>query len=167
MSPNQNFATISEAFSRTADNYDLFAQDHPNQTRMRLKACAHPMRDLEPDGRILELNAGTGIDAVYLAQQGFYVHATDISAGMVRCLLDKVQALNLGDRITAQACSFTDLDQISGAPYDAVFSNLGGLNCVPDLSPVIGGFPHVLRPGGLITWVLIPPIFFFDLVIFF
>ena len=167
MSPSQNFATISEAFSRTADNYDAFAQDHPNQTRMRRKACAHLMRYLEQSGRILELNAGTGIDAVYLAQQGFYLHATDIAPGMLRRLRDKVQTLNLGDRVTAQVCSFTDLDQITGGPYDAVFSNLGGLNCIPDLSPVIDGLSHVLRPGGLVTWVLMPPICLWELAMMF
>ncbi len=27
------FETIAEAFSRTAEKYDAFAEDHPNQTR--------------------------------------------------------------------------------------------------------------------------------------
>jgi hypothetical protein len=47
---------------------------------------------------------------------------------------------------------------VQGAPFDAVFSNLGGLNCVPDLSPIIRDLPMVLRPGGIVTWVLMPPI---------
>lgn len=164
---DQHFATISEAFSRTADYYDAFAEDHPNQTRMRHKACAHPIKHLKPGQRILELNAGTGIDAVYLAQHGFFVHATDIAPGMLRRLQHKVSALNLGDRITVQTCSFTELEHIQGAPYDAVFSNLGGLNCIPDLGAVIDGLPHILRPGGLVIWVLMPPICLWELVLVF
>jgi hypothetical protein len=50
------------------------------------------------------------------------------------------------------------LDQVQDAPFDAVFSNLGGLNCIPDLSPVITQLPKVLRPNGLVTWALMPPI---------
>jgi ubiquinone/menaquinone biosynthesis C-methylase UbiE len=66
---NQPFQDIAEAFSLTAEKYDRFAEDHPNLSRMRSKVYAHLMRHLEPGSRILELNAGTGSDAVYLARQ--------------------------------------------------------------------------------------------------
>ena len=36
--------TIAEAFSRTAEKYDSFAEDHPHLTRMRNKVYAHVMR---------------------------------------------------------------------------------------------------------------------------
>ncbi|HET9808153.1 MAG TPA: methyltransferase domain-containing protein, partial [Candidatus Limnocylindria bacterium] len=85
-----DFITIAEAFSRTAERYDRFAEDHPHQTRMRHKVHAHLTRHLPPGARILELNAGTGTDAVHLAQQGFRVHATDIAPGMLKRLRDKV-----------------------------------------------------------------------------
>jgi hypothetical protein len=62
-----------------------------------------------------------------------------------------------------QQCSFTDLGKVEGAPFDAVFSDLGGLNCVPDLSPVIEQLPQVLRPGGVVTWVLMPPVCLWEL----
>lgn len=156
-------ATIAEAFSRTAAQYDRFAEDHPHLTRMRRKVYAHLQRFVVPGGRILELNAGTGTDAVYLAQQGYHVHATDIAPGMLQRLQDKVDRLQLHGRITIQRCSFTDLTAVHGGPYDAVFSNLGGLNCLPDLAPVIRHLPHVLRPGGTVTWVLMPPVCLWEL----
>jgi ubiquinone/menaquinone biosynthesis C-methylase UbiE len=154
----EEFDTIAEAFSLTAEKYDLFAIDHPNQTRMRNKVYAHLQRYLQPGASILELNAGTGIDAAHLAQQGFRVHATDISPGMLERLKDKQQTLGLADRLSVQQASFTELEKIDGAPFDAVFSNLGGLNCIPDLSVVIDQLPRVLKPGGLVTLVLMPPI---------
>jgi len=160
-------ATIAEAFSRTAEQYDRFAEAHPHLTRMRHKVYAHLQRFVSPGQRILELNAGTGTDAVYLAQQGFYVHATDIAPGMLQRLEDKVERLNLNGRITSQTCSYTDLAHLQGGPYDAVFSNLGGLNCLPDLAPVIRKLPHVLRPGGLVIWVLMPSICLWELVTLF
>ena len=159
--------TIAEAFSRTAEKYDAFSQDHPHLTRMRGKVYAHIFHLLPPGSRVLELNAGTGTDAVHLAQQGYFVHATDIASGMLDRLQEKMVRLSLNERITVQDCSFTDLAWVKGGPFDAVFSNLGGLNCIPDLSPVIHALPQVLRPGGLVTWVLMPPICLWELATFF
>lgn len=152
------FDTIAEAFSLTAEKYDSFANDHPNQTRMRNKVYSHVQRFLPVGSRILELNAGTGTDAVELARRGYSIHATDIAPGMLERLKNKVQRFNLTDQITFQQCSFTNLEKIEGAPFDAVFSDLGGLNCIPDLSPVINQLPKVLRPNGIVTWVLMPPV---------
>jgi len=148
--------TIAEAFSRTAEKYDAFAQDHPHLTRMRNKVYDHIGWYLPRGSSILELNAGTGTDAVQLARRGYRLHATDISPGMLDRLRDKVRDLNLQGRITWEERSFLSLDDVPGAPFDAVFSNLGGLNCVPDLSPIIRQLPGVLRAGGLVTCVLMP-----------
>ncbi len=150
--------TIAEAFSRTAEKYDSFVDDHPHLTRMRSKVYAHVMRYVSHGARILELNAGTGTDAVQLAQRGNFVHATDIAPGMLDRLPEKVKQLGLQDRLTMEARSFLSLQGVQGAPFDAVFSNLGGLNCVPNLTPVIQQLPDVLKPGGVLTWVLMPHI---------
>lgn len=148
------FETIAEAFSRTAEKYDSFAEDHPHLTRMRNKVYSHVMRHVPRGARILELNAGTGTDAVQLAQRGYFVHATDIAPGMLNRLAGKVNELGLQDHVTMETRSFLSLEDVPEAPFDAAFSNLGGLNCVPDLTPVIQQMPKVLRPGGLVTWVL-------------
>ena len=147
---------IAEAFSRTAEKYDAFALDHPNQTRMRNKVYAHFTRLAAPGSHVLELNCGTGTDAVYLAQHGYSVHATDIAPGMLERLQDKTNQLKLQQRITIEQRSFLTLDHVPGAPFDAVFSDLGGLNCIPDLSPVIRQLPKILKPNGIVTWVIMP-----------
>jgi ubiquinone/menaquinone biosynthesis C-methylase UbiE len=156
-------AVIAEAFSRPAEKYDAFAEDHPHLTRLRGKVYDHLARWLPPGARLLELNSGSGVDAVHLAQQGYRVHATDIAPGMLARLREKVERLGLQPRIAVQECSFTRLDQVHNAPFDAVFSDMGGLNCIPDLSPVIRELPRVLRPGGLVTWVLMPPVCLWEL----
>jgi SAM-dependent methyltransferase len=95
------------------------------------------------------------------------VHATDIAPGMLKRLRDKVDREGLRERISVQQCSFTELDRITGGPYDAVFSDLGGLNCIPDLSPVVRSLSRVLRPGGVVTWVLMPPVCLWELALIF
>ena len=155
---SEQFTEVAEAFSRTAEKYDQFAEDHPNLSRMRAKVYAHLLQHLRPGSRILELNAGTGSDAVYLAQQGFKVHATDIAPGMLRRLAEKVERLGLWDRVSYQECSFMELERVEGGPFDAVFSNLGGLNCASDLRQVASGVSSLLQAGGMVTWVVMPPI---------
>ncbi len=157
------YTTIAEAFSLTAEKYDAFAEDHPHLSRLRGKVYQHLARMVPSGAKILELNAGTGTDAVYLAQHGYAVHATDIAPGMLARLKDKIERMDSGERLTFQECSFTNLGAVEGAPYDAVFSDLGGLNCIPDLSPVIQSLPKVLRPGGVVTWVLMPPVCLWEL----
>jgi ubiquinone/menaquinone biosynthesis C-methylase UbiE len=165
---SDHFHAISEAFSRTAEKYDRFAQDHPNLRRMRRQVYRHFQRYTPAGARVLELNAGTGTDAVYLARQGYRVHATDIAPGMLARLRQKVEQLGLADRVVVQDCSFTELNQLQGQePFDAVFSNLGGLNCLSDLSQVARHLPRLLRPGGLVTWTIMPPVCLWELALAF
>ncbi|VAW32999.1 hypothetical protein MNBD_CHLOROFLEXI01-277 [hydrothermal vent metagenome] len=149
---------VAAAFSRKAGVYDAFGEDHVNLSRMRGKvydqlACWTPL-----GSHILELNAGTGLDAVALIQRGYRVHATDIAPGMVAEMGRKREALGLDGRFTSQQCSFTELDRVTGGPFDAIFSNFGGLNCVGDLTAVTRHLPQLLKSGGVLTWVIMPPI---------
>lgn len=149
---------IADAFSRVAEKYDAFSVDNPIQMRLREKVYAHIEKFIPKDSRILELNCGTGTDAVELARRGYRIHATDIAPGMLELLRDKVAEYELSSQITYQRCSFLELEKIKDAPFAAILSNLGGLNCIPDLSPVIGQLPNILRPNGIIICVLKPPV---------
>jgi SAM-dependent methyltransferase len=124
-------------------------------------------RHVPRGSRVLELNAGTGTDAIELARRGYRVHATDIAPGMLALIEDKVHALDLHAAVTVQQCSFLELDRVTGAPYDAVVSNLGGLNCVADLDAVVRGFDRVLAPGGTAVLVVMPPICLWELALVF
>jgi hypothetical protein len=77
---------------------------------------------------------------------------------MLERLRAKIENLGLDDRVTVEQRSFLSLEAVPGAPFDVVFSDLGGLNCIPDLTPVIRQLPEVLRPDGIVTWVLMPPV---------
>jgi ubiquinone/menaquinone biosynthesis C-methylase UbiE len=158
---------IADAFSRTAAKYDAFAEDHPHLTRLRRKVYASFERYVPPGARVLELNAGTGTDAVHLAARGYRVHATDIAPGMLARTRAKARTEGLEDRLSVQSCSFLDLGRVSGRPYDAIFSNLGGLNCTPDLVPVVRGISQVLAPGGTAVVVVMPPICLWELALVF
>ena len=155
---NRQLSQVADAFSRKAGVYDAFGQDHANLSRMRGKVYAQVARWTSAGSYILELNAGTGLDAVALVARGYRVHATDIAPGMVNEMERKREMLGLDGRFTTQLCSFTELDKVEAGPFDAIFSNFGGLNCVADLTAVAHHLPRLLKPGGVLTWVIMPPI---------
>lgn len=155
---DEHHLAVAEAFSRKARLYDDFGKDHPNLTRMRHKVRQHVLRFLRPGDRILELNAGTGADAVYFAQLGFRVHATDLSWGMVHEIEHKVAYYGLEERVSVEQCAFESLDRLNAASFDYVFSNMGGVNCVEGLKELARNVDRILAPGGRMTWVVMPPI---------
>jgi ubiquinone/menaquinone biosynthesis C-methylase UbiE len=158
-----HFERVAQAFSYKALPYDEFGKDHPNLERMRQKVYAHVLRFIKPGERILEINAGTGTDAAFFAGQGYFVHATDISPGMLASIEAKIKQHRLQGRLSAQRCSFTDVSAVEGRPFDYLFSNFGGLNCIDDLSLVTRQLPALLKPGGRLTWVVMPPVCPWDL----
>lgn len=159
-----HFDAVAEAFSRKSEVYDEFGVDHPNLTRMREKVYARIAASVPPDSHLLELNAGTGLDASALARRGYRIHATDLASGMVAHIREKIELYHLQDRLTTEQISFTLLDQLTNKTrFDAVYSNFGGLNCVDDLTQVTRHLPHVLKRGGYAIWVIMPPICLWEL----
>jgi ubiquinone/menaquinone biosynthesis C-methylase UbiE len=123
----------------------------------RQRVRDHVMQYLPPHSSILELNAGTGEDAIFFARQGHHVHATDISLGMQQVLKEKVTANNLHNDISYELCSFTQLSQLQNkGPFDAIFSNFAGLNCTDEMDKVLASFNGLLKPGGIVTLVVLP-----------
>jgi ubiquinone/menaquinone biosynthesis C-methylase UbiE len=141
-----------------AAEYDALAETHPIVIWMRQRIRELVEKQLSPGGSILEINAGSGLDAAYFAARGYRVHATDVAPGMLAAIADKASRPGTGGRLSYAAASFADLSQVEGGPVDLVFSNLGGLNCTDDLAGVARQLRRVLKPGGSIVWVIMPPV---------
>jgi len=125
---------------------------------MRQQVRNHALKYLRKDDKILELNSGTGIDAEFFAKQGFTIHCTDLSDGMIEQLKSKFSAGEMADKVTVQQCSFTELDKVGEMKFDFIFSNFGGLNCVDDLNRVTKFFPQLLNQNGRVCLAILPPI---------
>lgn len=123
----------------------------------RKRVWQHLQRYLSPQSLVLELNSGTGEDAIHLAGNGHRVHATDISAGMLSRLDDKVKLHGLQQNISHELCSFTELGALKNkGPYDHIFSNFAGLNCTNEFDKVLDFFSSLVKPGGFVTLVILP-----------
>jgi SAM-dependent methyltransferase len=84
--------------------------------------------------RIPEINCGTGEDALWLSSMGHTVVATDQSADMIRIAINK--SAHSTKKITPHflQCPAEELVAVlQEEPFDLVFSNFAGLNCLaPD-----------------------------------
>ena len=164
---DDHLARVATAFDRKAVEYDRFGEDHPALDRIRHKVYDHIGRWHPQGSSLLELNAGTGLDACRLVQRGYTIYATDLSPAMVAATQKKIDELHLADRLTVQRCDFHQLDTVSAGPFDGIISNSGGLNCTDDLRSVIRQLPRLLNPGGVVTWVIMPPICPWELALLF
>src|SRR5579872_5892476 len=106
--------TVDQAFSKQASHFDEDDISNPILQQWRQQVYAHVDQFIKPNSRILELNAGTGIDAVHFARSGHRVHATDLSTGMIATLNKKVAQLSLHDEISVQQISFQNLAEVNG-----------------------------------------------------
>jgi SAM-dependent methyltransferase len=102
----------------------------------------------QPGDRVLELNCGSGEDAVHLARRGVRVVATDCSPCMLDKAREKLARAGLTAMVDFEQLAIEDLSSVRPRGFDGVLSNFGGLNCVEDLAAVGCGAAAVSRPGG-------------------
>lgn len=156
-----------DAFNQQSVLFDEIYSANAIIQYKRKRVRDHVERFVKPRSNILELNAGTGEDAVYFAQQGHHVHATDISDGMQAMLAKKVQSASLVDKVSLELCSFTQLEKLKNkGPYDLVFSNFAGLNCTDELEKVLRSFSTLVNPGGIVCLVLLPKFCLWETLLF-
>ena len=108
---------------------------------------------------ILELNCGTGEDAVLFSEKGFNIVATDVSEEMLKVTQEKVQQYSMQNKISSH---YLDLDSFDDSlfekKFDLVFSNFGGLNCInpQSLKKLLERLPAILTPGGRFVAIVMP-----------
>lgn len=157
----------AKAFNKQSSVFDELYAENIIIDYKRKRVRDHLLQWLTPDSLILELNAGTGDDAVFFALMGHHVHATDIADDMLKKLQKKVQQKKLENNISFEKCSYTSLDTLEKkGPYDCIFSNFGGLNCTNELDKVLYAFDALLKPDGVVTLVIMPGFCLWETLLF-
>jgi len=107
--------------------------------------------------KILEINCGTGEDALWLAGKGHLVIATDISEHMIATARKKIAEENLDSFVTAARLSFDELAaHFTDEKFDLIFSDFGGLNCISEieLKKLAEDFSSLLKLNGKLIAVV-------------
>ncbi|HLA56172.1 MAG TPA: class I SAM-dependent methyltransferase [Flavobacterium sp.] len=156
---------IDNGFASLYAEYETLSRENFIDIARRNTIRKHVESYLKPNDKILEINAGSGIDAVYFAQKGHPVLATDISEGAENEIENKIKSSGL-ENLRFQQCSFTALETIGNEKFDHVFSNFGGLNCTSDLVIVFKELDRLLHREGYASLVVMPPYYPWEMLAF-
>lgn len=107
--------------------------------------------------RILELNAGTGEDAIYLAKKGHKVVATDLSESMLKVINGKVTQQKLQEYINVKRLDIKRLNDMGDIEFDAIVSNFGGLNCIDNWKEFARNSHSILTKQGVVIACVMGP----------
>lgn len=137
------------AFDHVAASYDslftfsVIGKSQRDAVRKRVLSV------FSPASHILELNCGTGQDALFMARSGMTVTACDASAGMIEQARSRMATEAPDARVQFLELPTEEVDRLpEPMNFDGVFSNFSGLNCVPNLKGAMQRIAGRLRQGA-------------------
>ena len=143
-------ADTQRAFDEVAAGYDGPLGNNTLVQAVRARTLAAVTRAVAPGGSLLDLGCGTGLDAVALGRHGYRVTAIDWSANMVAQTRDRVGRAGSNGMVAVHQVGIHELGRLPAETFDGAYSDLGALNCVPDLASTAASIAQRLRPGGVL-----------------
>ena len=145
-----------DAFDSVAADYDGPRGNNDQIQDMRREMWQSLDAMFSTSSRLIDLGCGTGLDAVRMAKLGHLVTAADWSPLMVQRTSNRAEREHVGDRVRSIALGAHELQRLDGAgQYDGAYSNLGPLNCVPDLGDVSRECARLVKSGGALVFTVI------------
>ncbi|MDX1383109.1 MAG: class I SAM-dependent methyltransferase [Thermoanaerobaculia bacterium] len=152
------------AFDAVARGYDAGFTDLRLGRWLRRRVQDELAGAFPTGSHVLELGCGTGEDAIWLAQRGLRVTATDASAAMLEHARSKAEARAVGDAIRFEHLDLRALDAIPSEAgleelvFDGAFSDFGALNCVRERRSLGAWLAPRVRSGGRLVLVVMGPL---------
>ncbi|MEZ7901661.1 MAG: methyltransferase domain-containing protein [Flavobacteriales bacterium] len=156
---NSNQVTsVKKGFSKIAEEYEELEESSSLIQYKRKIIRGHLLNRLDKGSNLLEINCGSGLDALYFAKRGYKVLATDVANGMLQEVKLKIGRNKLEGKLSCQKVSFDELSKFEEKQFSGIFSNFGGLNCIDgsEINQVIKDFAKIIKPRGVITLVIMP-----------
>lgn len=139
------------------DNYAQQYDDHFTHTvigQSQRNAVHHYLlKLLNKDKTVLEINCGTGEDALLLAKYSKQVVCTDASQEMITICKRKLQAAT---NCITEVCTIQQLNKKFTQQFDLIVSNFGGLNCIneQELKSFVTTCNQLLHNNGELFFVI-------------
>ena len=163
---SEGLRDTQRAFDSVAAEYDGVLGNNDLVQRIRTRTMRAVQEYLSPASCLLDLGCGTGLDAEFLASRGYSVTAMDWSPEMVRKTNQRAERMGLSNKIDVRSLGFHELDQIPMGAYDGAYSDLGALNCDPNLEITAKSIAAILKPGGLLIASVIGRVCPWELALF-
>ena len=136
--------------------YDQFSSDYDRFMNWPARLAAElPFIEekLQATGahRVLDAACGTGMHALALAQEGYFVLGADLSEGMIEQA--QANAAAAGVTVRFEVAGFRELYAQVGTGFDALLclgNSLPHVLTPADLAATLSDFAACLRPGGLL-----------------
>lgn len=142
-------------FDALAPTYDEDFSASPVAVHLRRQVQERLLATFPPNSHVLELGCGTGDDALWLAERGIRVTATDSSAAMLAAAGVKTAGQPLIRVVPLDLNRLADDDLPK--TFDGAFSNFGPINCVVDRVRLARWLAQRVRPGGCVLLVVMAP----------
>jgi len=145
-----------EAFDSVAADYDGPRGNNALIQDMRTEMWRVLDETFESGSHLIDLGCGTGLDAVRMARLGHHVTATDWSPRMIERTRGRAEQEQLTNRIQALTVGAHELSRLPGEEeFNGAYSNLGALNCVPNLEQMAAECARLLKPRGALVFTVI------------
>ncbi|MBI2833545.1 MAG: class I SAM-dependent methyltransferase [Acidobacteria bacterium] len=139
------------AFDAVAPVYDSLVDANEVLSRFRDATRAAVLDHVPADQTLLDLGCGSGLDAEFFAARGYRVTAIDWSPEMMRQTVARLDRAGLLDRARVVNLGIHEIGDFAPRSFDAAYSDLGPLNCVPDLPSIAQMLSRILRSGGILV----------------
>lgn len=146
----RQLADTQRAFDEVAAGYDGPLGNNTLVQAVRARTVAAVTGSVAPGASLLDLGCGTGLDAVALGRKGYRVTAIDSSANMVRQTRERAGRTGNNGMVAVHQVGIHELERLPAGSFDGAYSNLGALNCVPDLGSAAASIAARLHPGGVL-----------------
>ena len=145
----------AKPFDVIAGQYDACFTNSKIGRTQRQSVWQELDRLFQPGQRVLDINCGTGEDALHLAARGIRVVSFDASAEMIAVARRKLEASAHQNYVDFRVLAIEEMSRLETAElYDGVLSNFAGLNCVADLRFVVHDLARLVKPGGRVILCL-------------
>jgi SAM-dependent methyltransferase len=143
------------AFDTYAKSYDEHFTHSLVGKAQRAIVHRYLERHLSLNKAVLEINCGTGEDALFISERAATVLATDGSKGMIDVAYEK---LDKKPNVKIQQLDIRDAADLPANTFDLVFSNFGGINCLNEenISDLAMALRKILRENGEAILVVMP-----------
>jgi SAM-dependent methyltransferase len=149
-------AETRAAFDSVAADYDGERGNNGAIQDMRAELWRWLDATFPSPSALLDLGCGTGLDAARLAQLGHHVTATDYSPAMVARTRERAAHAGLSRQVSTLNLGAHELQRLAGGErFDGVYSDLGALNCLPELAGLTRECARLLRPDGALVFSVI------------
>lgn len=161
---------MKAVFDDNAELYDVEFTHSPIGKLQRKLVWEYLERKFFLDGmNVLELNCGTGEDAVFLAKHNCNVLATDVSRKMLMQTQRKAIHHQLQSKIATLWLDLNEMELPDNVKkFDLIFSNFGGLNCIGanEFKKLLFASKSLLKQNGRMVLVLMPKFCLWETVYF-